>query len=136
MSNAMDHFKGDQDPAVRTWQDATEASMAMSTSAIGRSLQTQLDRLREEYNGVLLDRDAIRQAAERNVQRLECARGELNKALYALKRMGFDLAAAIIANDRLTRENERLRQAPWTGEQTDTDTAKLIGEAIQAGSDG
>lgn len=33
-------------------------------------------------------------------------------------------------------EHERLRQAPWTGEQTDTDAAKLIGEAIQAGECG
>lgn len=122
------------EPAVNGWQAATEAHMA--TSAIGRSLQTQLDRLREEYNAVVLDRDTIRQAAERNVQRLEYARGELNKALYALRQLGFDLAAAIIANDGLTRENERLRAAPWTGDQTDTDAAKLIGEAIQAGSDG
>lgn len=103
------------EPAVNGWQAATEAHMA--TSAIGRSLQTQLDRLREEYNGVLLDRDTIRQAAERNVQRLEYARGELNKALDGLKRMGFDLAAAILANDRLTRENERLRAAETTEEQ-------------------
>jgi hypothetical protein len=124
------------EPAVNGWQAATEAHMAASTSAIGRDLQTQLDRLREEYNAVLLERDTIRQAAERNVQRLEYARGELNKALHANTRLGLDLVAAIIANDRLTRENERLRQAPWTGGQADIDAAKLIGEAIQAGSDG
>lgn len=57
MSNAMDHFKGDQDPAVRTWQDATEASMAMSTSAQARRLTDELGQLRRDYNAILLERN-------------------------------------------------------------------------------
>jgi hypothetical protein len=71
------------EPAVRTWQDATEAHMAAAAAAQVRRLTDELDQLRRAYNAVLL----------------------------ALGEMGKDLAAALIANDLLTRENERLRAA-------------------------
>jgi hypothetical protein len=76
------------EPAVNGWQAATEAHLAASTSAIGRNLQEQLDQLRKEYGTVLLD---------------------LAEALNANTRLSFDHAAALLANDRLTRENGRLR---------------------------
>lgn len=78
----------DQDPAVSGWQAATEAHMAASTSAIGRSLQSQLDRLRKDYNAVLLERSEL---------------------VDDLHEMAKDLGAAILANDQLKRENATLR---------------------------
>jgi N-formylglutamate amidohydrolase len=77
----------DQDPAVSGWQAATEAHLAASTSAIGRDLQSQLDRLRKDYNAVLLERS------------------ELVNELHAMAK---DLGAAILANDQLKRANEQL----------------------------
>lgn len=65
MSNAMDHFKPDPDPAVRTWAEslAASADQAASTSALLRRLTDEVDRIRADYNAVLLELSAARAAA-------------------------------------------------------------------------
>jgi hypothetical protein len=47
----------DQDPAVRTWGEslAASADQTASTSALLRRLNGELDRLRADYNAVLLE---------------------------------------------------------------------------------
>lgn len=50
-----------EDPAVRTWGESMAAStdQAASTSALLRRLTGELDQLREQYDAVLLERDAL-----------------------------------------------------------------------------
>lgn len=81
----------DRDPAVRIWEQAIQSQLddsALSTSAYARRLEAAVDRARADFSDELLRRSIaerelaeVRQAAERNVERLAYARSELAKAL-------------------------------------------------------
>lgn len=141
----------DQDPSVRTWQDATEAHMAQATSAQARHLTVELDQLHRDYNAVVLERDqacALSVGLLRDTERLreverenEVLRGDFTRVrgerdeaqaafedtnaeqiildlrdrsaadarraaahLAQLTDLGKALAAALVANDRLTKQ--------------------------------
>jgi chromosome segregation ATPase len=75
----------DRDPAVSTWEEATESQL--STSATGRRLAEELDQLRADYNAELLTRAVLERElkdAARNVAEL---RQELTKAVQEIVRL-------------------------------------------------
>lgn len=142
----------DQDPSVRTWQDATEAHMAQATSAQARHLTVELDQLRADYNIILCELNEARTETDRRLHEVLMAklaverenevlrgdftrvRGERDEAqaafedtnaeqiildlrdrsaadarraaahLAQLTDLGKALAAALVANDRLTKQ--------------------------------
>jgi predicted nucleic acid-binding Zn-ribbon protein len=102
------------EPAVRTWQDATEAHMAASTAPQARRLTDELDQLRRDYNAVLLERDeAVRRAAD-----FEQVREELRQARVAAEGHFSDYqewesekADHVDRSLALKAENERLTAA-------------------------
>jgi len=129
----------DRDPAVQMWQESTSARLRRVEAELGSALGalTQAN----------AERDDMRQAAERNRDRLHHARGELAETrdvlstaaaevlrLRALLSGAHDanllliqqLAGALAANDQLAMEHAKcvLQAHQGTGQPADPDPAK------------
>ena len=90
-----------EDPAVQGWQAATESTM--STSSTARRLEAELEQARRGFNAEL----AARVDAE---WKLDEALRRLSQALSACDELGKTHAVAILENNRLQRENTRLKE--------------------------
>lgn len=110
----------DRDPAVQMWQESTSARLRRVEAELGSALGalTQAN----------ADRDDMRQAAERNRDRLHHARGELAKASAEVERIRGLLRECHDANLILLRE---LGQALTANDILALEHAKCVLRATQ-----